>query len=288
MMNGQTNIDSSIAILINPRSGKGRAVKTGQWLTGQLSQRNIKHRLFTDEWPLNFNWFTEAWIVGGDGTINYFLNGYKNIPVPIAIFKGGTGNDFAWKLYGNISLRDQLELVLTATAKRVDTASCNGRQYVNSLGIGFDGEVLKSMGAIRWMGGHLGYLWVVLRKIFSFKESFFSIACGDKKITGKFLLVIINNSSRTGGGFMVAPGAKVDDGKLDMVLCKPLSVFKRLRYLPVIEKGRHLELPFIDYSCPVEVRIEAQQELYAQLDGEMIKAKIFDIKIFPGNLLVKY
>ena len=67
-------------------------------------------------------------------------------------------------------MTQQLELVLTTTAKRVDAASCNDQLYMNSLGIGFDGEVLQSMRTIRWMGGHLGYLLVVLRKIFSFKE----------------------------------------------------------------------------------------------------------------------
>jgi diacylglycerol kinase (ATP) len=32
---------------------------------------------------------TEAWIVGGDGTLNYFINLYKEIAVPLVIFKGG-------------------------------------------------------------------------------------------------------------------------------------------------------------------------------------------------------
>ncbi len=280
--------DRYIAIAVNPVSGKGLAVKTGQWLTNQLRERKINHQSFTVNWPQNFLGFTEVWIIGGDGTVNYFLNHYLDIDLPLVIFKGGTGNDFAWKLYGEISLNEQLDLVLTSTAKRVDAASCNGQLYVNSLGIGFDGEVLQSMGTIRWMGGHLGYLWVVLRKIFSFKEYKFTIRLQEKVFTGKYLLVIVNNSSRTGGGFMVAPRASIVDGLLDMVLCNPLSIFKRLRYLPVIEKGKHLQLPFVNFSCPAEVMIEAEQELPAQLDGEMIKAKVFDIKVLPGRLLVKY
>ena len=278
----------NIAIAVNPASGKGKAVKRGNWLTGQLTQRNIKHALFTNDWPQNFDGFTEVWIVGGDGTINYFLNHYKNFTLPFALFKGGTGDDFAWKLYGDISLADQLELVLTATAKWTDAAICNDKFFVVGLGIGFEGEVLQSMGTIRWMGGHLGYLWAVLRNIFFFKEFLFIIKSGGKEIREKFLLVIVNNSSRTGGGFMVAPDASINDGKLDMVLCKPLPVFKRLRYLPVIEKGKHLERSFIKFDLIEEVRIEAESELFAHLDGELIKSKIFVVKILPGRLLVKY
>ena len=285
-MRDTSNTDRFIAVVVNP--GSGKAIKIGQWLITQLKERYIPHTLFIENWPPDFNGFSETWIVGGDGTMNYFLNYYKDIAVPLAIFKGGTGNDFAWKLYGDISMTQQLELVLTTTAKRVDAASCNDQLYVNSLGIGFDGEVLQSMRTIRWMGGHLGYLLVVLRKIFSFKEFRFTITTGDAILIEKYLLVIVNNSSRTGGGFMVAPQASINDGKLDMVLCKPLSIIKRLRYLPVIEKGKHLKLPFIDFSNREEVKIEAECKIPAQLDGELIHEKLFVMKILPGRLLIKY
>ena len=287
-MSNQAQIEKSIAIVVNPASGKGKAVKIGKWLFGELTERNIKHGLFTANWPGDFEGYTEVWIVGGDGTINYFLNHYKNITLPLAFFKGGTGNDFAWKLYGDMSLNQQLEQVLNASAKRVDAGSCNDRLYVNSLGIGFDGEVLQSMKTIRWLGGHIGYLLVVLQKIFSFKEFRFTINSGDTGLTEKYLLVIVNNSSRTGGGFMVAPYASINDGKLDMVLCKPLTILKRLRYLPVIEKGKHLKLPFINFNTVEQVGIKADQELFAQLDGELIKSKIFTVKVLPGKFLVKF
>jgi diacylglycerol kinase (ATP) len=277
-----------IAILVNPVSGKGKAVKIARWLSSQLTAKNIQYVLFNEEWPVAFSNFTELWIIGGDGTMNYFLNHYTNNQLPVALFKGGTGNDFSWKLYGDISLQQQLELVLAATAKPVDIAQCNGKLYANSLGIGFDGEVLQSMNMIRLLGGHLGYLWVVIRKIFTFKEFTFSIQSADKNFSEKFLLVIVNNSSRTGGGFMVSPRASVTDGKLDMVLCKPLSLFKRLRYLPVIEKGKHLSLSFIYFHQEKEIHIECEKEVFAQLDGELISGKSFAIKILPGKLLVKY
>jgi len=284
----QTNIETSIAIVVNPRSGKGKAEKTGQRLVQKLSERQIAHRLFTFDWPSNFDGFSEVWIVGGDGTMNYFVNAYKNIELPLAAFKGGTGNDFVWKLYGDISLEEQFELVLKARAKPVDVIICNSDLYVNSLGVGFDGEVLRSMGTVRWLGGHLGYLWVVVKKIFSYKEPVVTITYGDGIIKGKFLLVIVNNSSRTGGGFMVTPEASINDSLADIVLCKPLSLLKRFRWLPVIEKGKHLEQPFIIFSQQSQIRIESEIELSAALDGELIKGKVFEIKMLPGFLRFKY
>ena len=287
-MAAQENIETSIAIVVNPRSGKGKAEKTGMWLVKKLSERKITHALFSSNWPSNFDGFTEVWIVGGDGTMNYFVNAYKNINLPLAAFKGGTGNDFVWKLYGDISLQEQFELVLYAAAKPVDAISCNGQLYVNSLGVGFDGEVLQSIKTVRWLGGHLGYLWVVIKKIFSYKEPVFTITYGDKVINEKFLLVIVNNSSRTGGGFMVTPEASVNDGLADMVLCKPLSILKRFRWLPVIEKGKHLKQPFIIFRQQTQIRIESEKELSAALDGELIKGKLFEVKVLPALLQFKY
>ncbi|MCX6314610.1 MAG: diacylglycerol kinase family protein [Sphingobacteriales bacterium] len=278
----------NIALLVNPTSGKGKAVKIGHWLEDKLSAMAIPHLLFVGNWPSQFEQHTEIWIIGGDGTINYFVNHYKGIQLPLALFAGGTGNDFAWKLYGDISVEDQFQLLLHAEAKPVDVACCNDVYYLNSLGIGFDGEVLRSMNAIRWMGGHLGYLLVVIRKIFSFREFRFKINTGSEIFDERFLLVIINNSSRTGGGFMVSPKASLTDGLLDLVLCKPLSLFKRLRYLPVIEKGKHLDLPYIHFCHTPGVQVICNQETSGQIDGELITAKTFDIKVLPGCLNFRY
>lgn len=287
-MTGQINTARSIAILVNPRSGKGKATAIGQHLQHKLTALTIATSLFTDDWPGNFDRFTEIWIIGGDGTMNYFINRHANIKIPLALFKGGTGNDFAWKLYADISIEEQFERVLNAVPKPVDAASCNDKLYINSLGIGFEGEVLDSMGSIRWMGGHIGYLWAVIRKIFSFTASHFNIEADREKIAGNFLLVNVNNASRTGGGFMITPPALVNDGLIDLLLCKPLSLLERLRYLPVIEKGKHLQKPFIHYSLHKEVRIDCDRELFAHLDGELIRARSFHIKILPGLFNIKY
>ena len=277
-----------IAVLVNPSSGGGRGTKAGGQLQSILQQRKIHFTFFAGDWPLSLELFTEVWLVGGDGTVNYFINKYHDLHIPFALFKGGTGNDFAWKLYGNITLEQQVELVLNATEKRVDAAACNGRLYVNSLGIGFDGEVLKSIGTIRWLGGHAGYLLIVLKKIFTFKELSFRITTSTGTLSQKYLLVIANNSSRTGGGFMVSPKASLIDGVLDLVLCEKLPILKRLRYLPVIKKGKHVDLPFIHYTHEEYVKINCDREVFAQIDGELISASSFDIKVLQEYLSVKY
>jgi len=191
----------NIALLINSRAGKGKALQIAMQLMQQLKQRNITHNVFTDEWPHELTSFSDAWIAGGDGTLNFFLNKYRKCHIPIVIFKGGTGNDIAWKLYGDMNTEQQLDHALSATPKPVDAGQCNDKIFINGIGIGFDGEVLQSINSIRFIGGHLGYLVAVIKKIFSFKEHHFNVTVDGKKISERFLLMLIFNSSRTGGGF---------------------------------------------------------------------------------------
>jgi hypothetical protein len=87
------------------------------------------------------------------------------------LFDGGTGNDFAWKLYGDISLEERMNLIISANPKSIDAGKVNDKLYINCLGVGFDGEILQSMKAIRFIGGQYGYLLAVLYKIFRFKET---------------------------------------------------------------------------------------------------------------------
>ncbi|MBP6431691.1 MAG: hypothetical protein KA319_07990 [Ferruginibacter sp.] len=276
-----------IGIFINSRSGKGKAMQVSNIIANQLTSKAIPFVIYKDDWSLLTANITEAWIVGGDGTLNYFINKYPNIAIPLAIFKGGTGNDFSWKLYGDISTEEQIEKVLNATPQNVDAAMCNEKLFINGVGIGFDGEVLKSMSAIRWLGGHLGYLLVVIKKIFTFKEFEFKIQSSQPH-NQKFLIVNIANSSRTGGGFHVSPLANVNDGQLNVMLCKPLSIFKRLRYLPVIEKGKHLHLPFIHHHLTQKITVQTQQKVFAQLDGELIEGSEFDIEVLKEKFQFRY
>lgn len=277
-----------ILLLINPVGNKKRIGTILSQISTELTRRKIPFETFIESWPQDINSYKEVWLVGGDGTVNYFLNFYSAIEIPIVIFKGGTGNDFATKLYGDIAIAEQIKKVLNAEVKSVDAAECNGRKFINGVGIGFDGEVLKSMASIRRLGGHLGYLLVVIRKIFSFKEGYYEIQYDSLNLSGNFLLVMITNSTTTGGGFIVSPEAKIDDGKLNMVLCKPQPVIKRLQYLPVIEKGKHLSRDFILHKEVKSITIECEKETLAQIDGELISAKTFDIKVLPGHYLFKY
>lgn len=279
----------TIAIVFNQLAGRHRAQQMAAFIAAQLKSRQISHEVFGDRWPGDVSGFRSVWIIGGDGTLNYFLNHVAGQVPPLVIFKAGTGNDFAQLLYGDASVEETIELALQASPRNVDVGICNGQFFVNVAGIGFDGEVLKHMNTIRWMGSFWGYYAAVIKVIFSFKEPVYNVSIDGRPFqTLKRLLLLVSNAPSTGGGFRISPRADVEDGQLDLVMAQPLGKLKRLWALPKVRKGQHLQLPFIQHETLRKISISADREVKAQLDGEMISGKQFDIEICPAKFQFLY
>ena len=243
-------------------------------LEGLLHQYNIPKTVFIQDWPDSFEGFSDLYLVGGDGTLNYFINKYPDISIPLVIFKGGTGNDFHWLLYGEMDTLTQFKKVQEMPARPV--------------GAGFEGAVAKALSTQKKLPGKTSYLMTILQKIFSYRSRHFTITTGDKVITGKKLLVDISNGRRAGGGFHVAPEARANDGWLDLVMADSLTSLRRLIYLPVIEKGKHLGLSIITHFTVKSVRIQSLDIIQYHLDGEYAEAAELDIQIREQAFLFRY
>ncbi len=174
--------------------------------------------------------------------------------------------------------------MLKACPSPIDIAQCNTHYYVNSLGIGFDGIVLKKMDTIRWIGGHLGYLLAVIQVLFTFKEFSFQLRSHDVKKSIKPVILAVSNAQLTGGGFKIAPKATLTDEKLDLLYTDPLPWWKRLMVLPKVEKGQHLPYPFVYHRHVKAVEITCDQMVPYQLDGELYEDRHFDIRISDWKL----
>ena len=278
----------NIVILYNPVATGSRAADCAEKITKALVEKNIDHALFSKHWPTDFNNFTDIFIVGGDGTLNYFINHYPGIQLPLVIFNGGTGNDFHWLLYGNKSFQQQLETALNETPKPIDIGKCNDHYFINGVGIGFEGEVAKALTGRQKLSGKKSFFITILKKIISYRSKNYVIHSGEFSFKGKKFLVNVSNGSRAGGGFHVAPEAKADDGLFDIVIVDALNPLKRLRYLPVIKKGNHLQLPFIHYFHSQKIIIESNGLIQYHLDGEYAEAPKLAIEILPAALQFRF
>src|SRR6185436_2939401 len=206
-------VEKSISIVSNPLAGGGRAIILGKRIAGEWQGRNIKHSLHVGDWPENFNSFTDVWIIGGDGTLNYFFNKYPGIRSPLVVFNGGTGNDVHSVLYKNKSFEEQLEIALIAAPKFIDAGKCNGKYFLNGVGIGFEGAVARSLtNKKKTKTGKAAFMGAIIQKVFFYSSKKYKAIANEYKMEGQRLLISIMNGHRAGGGFHIAPESAIDDG----------------------------------------------------------------------------
>lgn len=282
--------NTHIAIICNPLSGRGRPVTLLNEVTHALTSKQITYQVFKQQLPDNLQGFSQVIIMGGDGTINYTLNHFKHINIPIGIIPCGTGNDAAKLLLGERSLSQYIETALYGTPKLIDAGTCNHQLFLNGVGIGFDGWVAKLMQGKKWLKGKAGYHLTVLRLLLLYKETNVEIWLDGEKATQEELFMLsAANGITYGGGFKVAPFAQMNDGWLEVITVKKISLFSRVSYLPAIEKGQHLNkpLPFIAYRQAKQIVVKSEEPLQAHLDGEWMQANDFTINILPAQYLIR-
>ena len=279
-----------VAIVCNPKSGKGKPLKVLTHFENFLSQHGFLYQTYIHNMPKHLNGFTDLVILGGDGTINYVINHFKDITIPIGIIACGTGNDMAKSMHAKRNLQQQFEAVIFGKEQQVDAGICNDKLFLNGVGIGFDGWIVKRLLAKRIFNGKAAYYSTVLTLLAFYKESSVTICVDDITFNDNLFMLSAANFQTYGGGFRVAPHAITDDGLLDIITISKLPFWKRLKYLPVIEKGHHLntKLPFVQFHHSKKLTLTATKTLHAHLDGEHMESHEFSIQIMPHKYTFRF
>ncbi len=82
------------------------------------------------------------------------------------------------------------------------------------------------------------------------------------------LLVAIANGRQYGNGALIAPSARIDDGKLDVVVVDDRSPWAVIRHAPKLFRGRLADVPGVTMSPATRVEITAHEPLIYHVDGE--------------------
>ncbi len=287
----------NILIVINPAAGRSSYGKRLNYLKGRLKDAQMDFELFFTEYEdkgklidtiKNNPGIDEVYVMGGDGTLNYVVNEIQGSKLPISIVSNGTGNDSVKSLHGELNFEKQVDIALNGVIKKFDLGICNGRYFVNGVGIGFDGEVVKEMverGNKR--GTHLDYLLTVLRIVAGFKEKMLHFSMDGKRYQKKILLLTISNGTTFGGGFIINPFAKTNDGLLDVCILNEIVPIKRFWHLPKLKTGAHHKIKEAEFHLASNISIDMTDQLVAHLDGEFIGHPPFEISIEKEVLLVR-
>jgi len=210
---------------------------------------------------------------GGDGTVNEVVNGIAGSDVALGLLPIGTMNVFAAELgIPANNLRKCWEIIEAGHVREVDLPRANRHSFVQLAGIGFDAQIVQETSRdFRKNFGPLSYV-VTATQIASRKPPSLIIEANGKTKKGSF--VLIGNGRYYGGPFTIFNDAKVDDGKLDVLIFKNLGYLDIVRYLSGMVFGKHVDMHDVEYfqTRKAVVRVAPGNPFHVpvEVDGEVI------------------
>ncbi len=184
-------------------------------------------------------------VVGGDGTLHEVANGLRDVGFPdgypLAILPVGTGNDFHRILRAGTGVAEIMQLLSGGIPRKLDLGEVRwdggDAAFVNLLGVGIDVEVLRRRGAFARFPGLIQYGAALLSALRRFHPVPLRVTTSAASLERPALLAVATVGPSIGGGFMLSPDARADDGLLDLFFVEPLSLPQVLRYLPRVVRG---------------------------------------------------
>jgi len=228
--------------------------------------------------------------LGGDGTFQSLANAAFGSNVVLGILPGGGGNDVAGALgFPKNPLASARALLqsqpIWVDLVRARTADGRERLYAGGGGVGLDAEASRyANGAFRRVPGRLRYVASALWAFRRFEASTVKVgfpATERPPLETRALLTGVLNSPSYGGGVRLAPGARMDDGWLDLVVVEALSVWGVLRVLPTLARTGELRTQRVQRARVQRLRLCTSHPSLFHGDGEILGPTPVDVEIVP-------
>jgi YegS/Rv2252/BmrU family lipid kinase len=228
---------------------------------------------------------------GGDGTVGDVARGIYGTDTNLGVIPVGTGNDFARNLGLPLNVEEACLAIMGGTIRYVDVGEINGSIFINNAGVGFDSHVMKTMNSgIRFLRGRPAFMLAILKSIFVYKPFHLTVQTEDVNLDiPKALLVSVLNGQVYAAGLPAAPGAEVDDGRMDVLILDNVHPIKRLGLLMMLQRGSHVQHPGIRLFQARSIKINAVPPQQINIDGEVRGSTpiIIDVKARTLRVLIR-
>jgi diacylglycerol kinase family enzyme len=231
--------------------------------------------------------------VGGDGTVRACAEALAGGHAPLAIVPAGSANLTAHALGIPGRLGPALDVAFGGENRAIDLGSADGAVFVAMAGIGLDAAVVgAAQGLVKRLAGWPAYAVAATGQLLR-RPVTFTIRIDDgEPLTRRAHCVTVGNSGALPGGFAVMPDARLDDGKLDVVVLAPAGLPGWADVGYRIALGSRRDDAQLERFQATTVAIEAEgipaPGLPRQLDGEIVEtSSALSVRVLPGALLVR-
>ena len=268
------------ALLVNPASAGGRALKALPKVHAELDRLNATHRTVITR-SIDHA-YTEAGravaegesvvALSGDGLLRPLAGALKGSDSAVAIVPCGRGNDFARVLGIPKDPTEAARVAVAGKERLVDVANVEGTPYMGIASFGFDSECNRIANEARLVRGNAVYIYSALRTIAAWKPAAFMVKVDGERHEISGYSVAVGNSKAYGGGMFILPQAELDDGRLDVMLVKDSPRIRFLSGVAKTFKAAHTDSEYVEFLRGEEIEVSADRPFAIYADGDPIGA----------------
>jgi len=165
--------------------------------------------------------------IGGDGTMNEVGCALVGTDTILGLIPCGSGNGLGRHLGIPGPGKGAFRTLLDGEPRSIDTGQANGIPFFNAMGIGFDAEISDRFNRLSRRGLE-AYAHTAISAFFRFRPQVCTIQNGQARLLTSAFIVSIANSDQYGNDCFIAPGAQVDDGRLNVTIIKKVNLINAL------------------------------------------------------------
>ncbi len=220
--------------------------------------------------------------VGGAGTINEVARALLGTDTAVAIIPRGSGNGLARHLRVPMGLAAALHSLLHSEVQLADAGQANGHPFFCTMGVGFDAAVVHRFNSLS-RRGLLAYVDAGIREYFRYMPQTLDVRIEGTPVTRHVpQFVTIANASQFGNGATIAPGARLDDGLLNLVVVRPVTLTNALPlacrlFTRTLHGSRH-----VTTASGTHFTIERDRPGFMHVDGELVATEaLIEVHVLP-------
>ena len=221
--------------------------------------------------------------VGGDGTVCEVVNGLQDTEVPVAILPTGTENLLARYLRMPREPDKVADLLLHGARLPFDVGVLNGRRFLVVAGVGFDAECVHRLSRVRRGHiSHLHYAGPIWKAFWNYRFPPITVSIDGELVFDGRGIAVVGNTPCYSVGMRVVPGARPDDGWLDVAVFPCRSKSQLLTHAYRVFRCRHVGRGGVLHRQGRRIRIESPDPVPIEIDGDVAGFTPADCSIMPG------